>query len=67
MPCAHSCVYNKKMKDKVNFYLAMLIMFVAGAGAEWLIIHFTNSNNFANTIGGSEASYSSLQQSILKN
>jgi len=43
----------------------MLVMFIAGAGAAWLIIHIVQTNTFVTTFGGSEANYSSLQQSIL--
>jgi len=53
------------MKGNVNFYFAMLIMFIAGAVAAWFIIHIVQTNAFVATFGGSEASYSSLQQSIL--
>jgi hypothetical protein len=55
------------MKDKVNFYFAMLIMFITGACAAWLIIHVANQNNLGATLNGSESNYSGLQQSILKN
>lgn len=54
------------MKGNVNFYFAMLIMFIAGVGSALIIIHIATANNFTTTIvGGSEASYSSLKQSIL--
>ena len=65
MPFARSFVYTRCMKGNVNFYFAMLIMFIAGAGAAWFIIHIVQTNAFTATFGGSEASYSSLQQSIL--
>ena len=58
------CVYNGRM-GRVNFYFSMLIVAIASAAATLLIIHISNSNNFNTTMGGSEAGYSSLQQSIL--
>lgn len=55
------------MKDKVNTYFAMLVMFIAGALAMWVIIHAaTIATTTPTVVGGSEASYSSLKQSILK-
>ena len=55
------------MKGKINFYISLLIITLAGAGATLLIVHVADANNFASTLGGSEASYSALQKSILKN
>ncbi len=54
------------MKDRVNFYFAMLIVAVASASATLVIVHVANSNNFDTTIGGSEREYTSLKESILK-
>lgn len=54
------------MKDKVNFYFSMLMMFIAGAGAMWVIVHAATTLRPATVVGGSEASYTDLQQSILK-
>lgn len=54
------------MKDQVNFYLSMFIMFIAGAGAMWVIIHIATTSTPATVVGGSEASYDNLKQSILK-
>jgi hypothetical protein len=55
------------MKDKVNSYFAALILLIAGLGAAWLIYHLATTNTLKNTVNGSEANYSQLQQSILKN
>jgi hypothetical protein len=54
------------MKDKINSYFAILLVTIAGAGATWFIVHIASDNALASTMGGSEASYASLQQSILK-
>lgn len=55
------------MKDRVNTYFAMSMMFIAGALAMWVIIHAaTITTSVPTVVGGSEASYSSLKQSILK-
>ena len=66
------------MKDRVNFYFAMLVMAIFGAGAALIIVHVANNNQYnvlninppatttpelPNT--GTEASYGPLQQSIL--
>lgn len=59
-------VYNiENVKDTINSYLAVLIITLAGAGATMLIVHVVFNNSFVTTLGGSEASYASLQQSIL--
>ncbi|MFA6519838.1 MAG: hypothetical protein WCT41_03405 [Candidatus Paceibacterota bacterium] len=59
------------MKDKVNSYFATLILLIAGLGAAWLIYRLATTNNLKNAVTGTgvgtEASYSQLQQSILKN
>ncbi len=34
------------MKDKINFYFAILILTVVGAGASLLIIHVAYANTF---------------------
>lgn len=54
------------MKDTANTGLALLIIFIAGAAAMWVIIRIADkSNTPAPVVGGSEASYKQLQQSIL--
>ena len=59
-------VYNDGMKDNANTGLALLIIFIAGALAMWVIIRIADkSNNPKPVVGGSEASYKQLQQSIL--
>ena len=55
------------MKWRLNSYFAVLIITIFGAFASWLIVHVAYANTFATTMGGSEAGYSSLQQSILEN
>ena len=54
------------MKDTLNTYIAILLITLAGAGAAWLIVHVAYQNSFTRTVVGNEASYSSLQESILK-
>ncbi len=58
-------LYIKSMK-RTSFYFAALLVAIAGAGAVWLILHVVYGNNFNTTVGGSEANYGQLQQSILK-
>jgi hypothetical protein len=53
------------MRGRVNSYLAILLVTVVGAGAAIIIVRVANSDVSAIT-GGSEASYASLQQSILQ-
>ncbi|MGD0328364.1 MAG: hypothetical protein ABSB00_01470 [Minisyncoccia bacterium] len=52
------------MKDKINSYLAILLITIEGAVAAFLIIRVAYSNNFVITMNSSEANYSSLQQLI---
>lgn len=53
------------MKEKVTAYFITIgVLCMAAAGA-WLVLHLASANTAA-TIGGPEAGYSSLQQSILK-
>lgn len=54
------------MKNTANTALAMVFIFIAGAAAMWVIIRIAGrSNTPAPIVGGSEASYKQLQQSIL--
>ena len=53
------------MKETINTYFATLIIAIFGAGAALLIVHVANSSTLTSTFSSSEASYSSLQQSIL--
>lgn len=55
------------MKDRVNTYLAMLLITIAGAGAAWLIVHISVAKTLEVKTGYNEASYSELKESILKN
>ena len=53
------------MKEKViSYFITVGIVCMAAAGA-WLVLHLASANTAA-TIGGPEAGYSSLEQSILK-
>lgn len=53
------------MKDTVNFYFAMLLLFVAGVGTGLLIYHIATTDSFTTTFSGSESKYAPLQDSIL--
>lgn len=56
------------MKDRVNFYFSMIIMFIAGALAMFLIVRVAeNQSKPRPATPDTEASYVQLQQSILKN
>lgn len=55
------------MKDRVNFYFSMLIMFIAGAIAMFFIVRVAeNQSKPRSVVPDTEASYKQLQQSILK-
>ena len=55
------------MKEKINTYIAVLLITIAGGGATLLIVHIGTSDVLATTLQGSEGVYASLQQSILNN
>lgn len=57
--------YDKNMKDKVNFYFAVLIVTIIGVFATQIIIHVVYANSFDITIGGSGENYIPLKKSIL--
>ena len=53
-------------KHKVNTYLATLIITIAGAAAAMVIVKVSNRNTNDVVRVSSEASYSKLQDAILK-
>ena len=55
------------MKDTINSYFAVLLITIVGSGAALLVVHIGTTNIISSTFGGSEADYSELRQSILKN
>ncbi len=55
------------MKERINTYIAVLFVTIAGSGAALLIVHVATDNAIAATFGGSVSNYAALQQSILKN
>lgn len=55
------------MKDRINTYIAALIITIAGSGAALLIVHVATDNVLTATVQGNEANYLLLQQSILSN
>ncbi len=55
------------MKDKINTYLAVLIVTIFGAMAATTIIKIATNNTIIIIHSDSEASYEELKQSILNN
>lgn len=55
------------MKDKINSYMAVLLITIVGSGAALLIVHIGVEDVFSSTVAGNEAAYAALQQSILSN
>ena len=53
------------MRGSTNSYLITLTILAVGAGVAWFIINLASISTVSK-IGGSEADYSQLQQSILK-
>jgi hypothetical protein len=53
------------MKSRVNTYLAILFITLAGSGAALMIVRIATDDMVATTFRGSEANYFLLQQSIL--
>ena len=53
------------MKYRVNAYLGILFITIAGAGAALLIVHIAADNMLVANFQGNEANYLLLQQSIL--
>lgn len=54
------------MKGKANSYLAILLVVVIGVGAALLLMRIVTANSLSATLGGSEAKYDQLKESILK-
>ncbi len=54
------------MKEKMNTYIAVLFITVAGSGAALLIVHIATTDVANSTFHSNQASYAALQQSILK-
>lgn len=55
------------MKSSVNFYIALLLITVAGAGATLLIVDVATTDVVTKVLrSNNDAKYASLQQSILK-
>lgn len=55
------------MKSSVNFYIALLLITVAGAGATLLIVEIATTDVITSTLrSNNDAKYASLEQSILK-
>ncbi len=54
------------MKEKINSYIAILLIVVAATGATMIIVHVVTASTFTFIVGNSESDYAPLQQSILK-
>jgi len=55
------------MKDRVNTYIAVLFITIAGAGAASLIVHIATTDTVTSTLRGTEAqNYAALQRSLLQ-
>lgn len=54
------------MKSKVNAYLAILLITIAGAGATLLLVHVATANTFTTTFSSGVTKYNELQKSIPK-
>jgi hypothetical protein len=52
------------MKYKINSYLAILLITIAGAGAALLLMHVATSDTFAATFSSGATKYDKLQKSI---
>jgi len=60
-------VYSKRMRSKVNSYIAILFITILGGGAALIIVHVATDSVIAATFGTSGGlNYAALQQSILK-
>ncbi len=53
------------MKDRMNMYVAILLVTVAGSGAAMLILNVALDNNFTQLQQENESTYLELKQSIL--
>lgn len=54
------------MKSKANSYLAIFLVIIIGIGAARLLMRIVRTNSLPATLGGSEAKYDQLKESILK-
>lgn len=54
------------MKARINSYMAVLLVTIAGAGAAMLIIHVAYANAFEVTFVSGGAAYAPLRDSILR-
>jgi hypothetical protein len=52
------------MKHKVNSYLAILFITIAGAGATLLLVHVVTANTFTTTFSSGATKYDELQKLI---
>ncbi|MFZ3043838.1 MAG: hypothetical protein WA058_01885 [Minisyncoccia bacterium] len=53
------------MKDKVNSYLGMVLILIVAGLATWFIVHVATTSTITTKVGGNEAKYAPLQESIL--
>lgn len=55
------------MRGKINSYIAILLITIAGSGAALIIVRVATDDILTETFRGHEAAYASLRQSILEN
>lgn len=55
------------MKEKINTYIAILLITIAGSGAALIIVHIATDDIITETFRGSEADYEALRKSIIEN
>lgn len=53
------------MAGRLNTYLALLIITIAGASATWVIVRVAYADAYDTAFYGDEANYAQLKQSIL--
>lgn len=53
------------MKEKINTYIAILLITIAGSGAALIIVRVATDDIITETFRGSEANYAALRQSII--
>lgn len=53
------------MKERVNTYIAILLVTIAGSGAALIIVRVATNDIITETFRGNEANYAALRQSII--
>lgn len=55
------------MRAQINSYIAVLCITIVGGAAALIIVDIGTTDVIASSLSGSEANYTALRQSILKN